>query len=94
MNDKNEGASFNRQNEQEGMQDASRDERNTTGDEFSKTSSDLSEGDSARNFGEVSGTTFGMESNTAKFSNIGPKNQARKGEANEGNNGNMNNGNM
>lgn len=73
-------AEFNGRNEEQGIKKAMEQERADNAGEFSKTNNELSIGDSERNFGEVSGTTFGDQSNTAKFSNIGTKNQERKGE--------------
>ena len=81
-------AEFNGRNEQEGIKEAMQQERAEDPGEFSKTGDERSEGDSERNFGQVSGTTFGDQSNTAKFSNIGTKNQAMKGEG--GDSGNLN----
>jgi hypothetical protein len=81
-------AEFNGRNEQEGIKDAMQQERAESPGEFSKTDDQMSTGDSERNYGQVSGTTFGDQSNTAKFSNIGTKNQAMKGEG--GGSGNLN----
>lgn len=44
-------------------------------DEFTKTENELSLGNSIRNFADVNGTTFGPESNPAKFSHIGGKDE-------------------
>jgi len=81
-------AEFNGRNEEQGIKKAMEQERADNAGELSKTDNELSMGDSERNFGEVSGTTFGDQSNTAKFSNIGTKNQERKGEGSGG--GNLN----
>jgi hypothetical protein len=78
-NDNNKQPDFNGVNQQQGMQEEFQKERETNPDELSKID-DMSLDDSIRNYAEVSGSTFGMESSTAKFSNIGQKNQARKGE--------------
>lgn len=77
---KNKEAEFNNTNEREGMQEAFQQEHQDHQDDITKTGNDLSMGDSIRDFGEVSGTTFGAESNPAKFSNMGQKNQTHKGE--------------
>jgi hypothetical protein len=89
-NDRSERAAFNGRNEKEGMQEEFREERQGAEGEFSKTENELSLGNSVRNFGEVSGTTFGDKSNTAKFSNTGQKNQVRSGDADAGNIENVN----
>ena len=82
-------AEFNGRDEQQGIKEAMQQERAENPGEYSKTENEMSLGDSERNFGEVSGTTFGDQSNTAKFSNIGTKNQERKGEG-DGSNSNLN----
>jgi hypothetical protein len=71
---------FNGVNEHDGLRETFENEHNNDPEAFAKTGDELSLGDSVRTYGEVSGTTFGMQSNTAKFSNIGQKNQERKGE--------------
>src|SRR5436190_24281458 len=81
-------AEFNGRDEQEGIKEEMQKERTENPGEFSKTDDDTSMGDSERNYGQVSGTTFGDQSNTARFSNIGTKNQAMKGEG--GSSGNLN----
>ena len=73
---------FSGKDQREGLREASQNERETAPDENANTEDELSLGDSVHPYGEVSGTTVGMESNTAKFSNIGQKNQVRKGESN------------
>jgi hypothetical protein len=78
-------AEFNGRNEQEGIKEEMQKERAENPGEFSKTDNEMSMGDSERNYGQVSGTTFGDQSNTAKFSNIGTKNQAMKGEGSSSN---------
>jgi len=82
-------AEFNGRDEQQGIKEAMQQERAENPGEYSKTENEMSLGDSERNFGELSGTTFGDQSNTAKFSNIGTKNQERKGEG-DGSNSNLN----
>jgi hypothetical protein len=72
-------AELNGRNEQEGIKEEMQRERAENPGEYSKTDDEMSVGDSERNYGQVSGTTFGDQSNTAKFSNIGTKNQAMKG---------------
>jgi hypothetical protein len=71
---------FNNRNQQEGIKEEAEKERAANPGAFSPTGDELSLDDSIRTQGQVSGSTFGMESNTAKFSNLGPKNQARKGD--------------
>jgi len=73
-------AEFNGLDEQQGIKKAMQQERAENPGEYSTTENEMSMGDSTRNYGEVSGTTFGDQSNTAKFSNIGTKNQDRKEE--------------
>ena len=78
-------AEFNGRNEQEGIKEEMQKERAENPGEFSKTDNEMSMGDSERNYGQVSGTTFCDQSNTARFSNIGTKNQAMKGEGSSSN---------
>ena len=73
-------AEFNGLDEQQGIKKSMQQERAENPGEYSTTENEMSMGDSTRNYGEVSGTTFGDQSNTAKFSNIGTKNQDRKEE--------------
>lgn len=80
-NDKNkQQPDFGGQDQHKKMQEEFEKERSTDQNEFTKTGDDLSLGDSIRTEGEVSGSTFGDNSAPAKFSNIGQKNQTRKGE--------------
>lgn len=51
-------------------------------DEVSKTSDQLSMGDSIRSYGGASGDTFGSGSNVSRFSNIGEKDRHSKGDEN------------
>ena len=81
-NKKNEAPQFNGVNQHEGLREAFQKEHDADPEAYTKPTDELSLDDSTRTYGEVSGTTFGMQSNTAKFSNIGQKNQARKGESN------------
>lgn len=69
---------FNGADEQQGIKEAAQKER-TDNNDVTKTENDLSLGNSIRNYGEVSGTTFGDQSNPAKFSNIGGNNQGQQG---------------
>lgn len=71
---------FNENEEKRGIERQFHKEEDDNGKAFTKAESDLSLGDSIRNNADVNGTTFGMDSNTAKFSNVGKKNQARKEE--------------
>jgi hypothetical protein len=75
----NKDTRFNNVNERQGMDEEFEKEQNASKEE-TNTNDEMSSGNSIRNFGEVSGTTFGSKSNTAKFSNIGRKNQEQKGE--------------
>jgi len=75
----NKDTRFNNVNERKGMDEEFEKEQNASEDQ-AKTNDEMSTGNSIRNFGEVSGSTFGSESNTSKFSNIGRKNQEQKGE--------------
>ncbi len=72
-------AELNGRNEPEGIKEEMLQEHAENLGEFNKTNNEMSVGDSERNYGQVSGTTFDDQSNTAKFSNIGTKNQAMKG---------------
>lgn len=81
MNDRNEDATFNGQPEHRELREEARQERSQHPEDFSQTENDLSTGNSIRNFGEVSGTTFGSESNPAKFGNMGQSNQQGSGTA-------------
>ena len=73
---------FNRVDEQQSIKEAAQKERATeSGKDVTSTENDLSLGNSIRNYGEVSGTTFGDQSNTAKFSNMGDNNQGQQGGA-------------
>lgn len=78
-NKNNRDPRFNHTNERKAMDEEFEKEQNASNEE-TKTNDEMSTGNSIRNFGEVSGTTFGSESNTSKFSNIGRKNQEQKGE--------------
>lgn len=80
MNDRNPNPEFNEQNEQAAMQNRARDEHHQNPEQFSKTKNDLSLGNSIRNEGDVNGSTFGADSNPARFSNLGQKNNVRKEE--------------
>jgi len=64
-------AEFNGRNEEKSMQQEFNKERS----EEQNKKDDLSLSDSIRNQADVNGTTFGADSNSAKFSNIGDKNQ-------------------
>jgi hypothetical protein len=86
-NKKNQ-SEFNGRNERQNMQQEHQQEESANNE--TRVGNDLSLGNSERNFGDVNGSTFGMDSNTAKFSNVGEKNQSRKGEMNN-NMGNPNN---
>jgi len=66
---------FNGKNEKTAMDREFHEEHDNHKDEFSKTENDLSLGNSIRNFADVNGTTFGPESNPAKFSHIGGKDE-------------------
>lgn len=79
MSDRNEGAAFNGQNERSELREQSQQERQQGKGAFSQTENELSTGSSVRNFADVNGTTFGEQSSTSKFSNLGDKNQDRKG---------------
>ena len=71
---------FNGKDEQQGIQAAAQKERTSEeGNDVTNPENDLSLGNSIRNYGEVSGTTFGDQSNPAKFSNIGNSNQGQQG---------------
>lgn len=72
---------FNGRDERQGIKEAAQEERASNTNDVANTENELSLGDSERNYGEVSGTTFGIQSNTAKFSNIGAKNQGIQGNA-------------
>lgn len=73
----NKHPQFNGRDEEEGIKEAAQSERATeAGKDVTSTENDLSLGNSIRNDGDVSGTTFGDQSNTAKFSSIG-NNQGR-----------------
>lgn len=85
MSDRNKGAEFNDRNEKQEMREQSQQERSQNPESYPKTENELSLGNSIRNFGDVNGTTFGSDSNPAKFSNVGQKNKARTGAAGEGN---------
>ena len=76
---------FNGGNEREEMNERFHEEHDKNQDEITKTENELSLENSVRNFGDVNGSTFGADSNTAKFSNLGDKNQARKGEGDQNN---------
>jgi hypothetical protein len=60
------------------MQEKFNYERDAGSEEFSRQD-EMNLGDSIRNQPEV-GATFGEESSTARFSNVGQKNKARKAE--------------
>ena len=75
MNDRNEDATFNGQPERRELREEAGQERSQRPEDFSQTENDRQTGNSIRNFGEVSGTTFGSESNPAKFGNMGQNNQ-------------------
>ena len=81
INERNDNAEFNGRNERESMRQESHEERRSAEGEISKTENDLSLGNSVRNFGEVSGSSFGAESNSAKFSSLGQQ----EGATNESN---------
>ena len=83
---------FNGKNEKEALDKQFHKEHADNPDAFSKTENELSTGNSIRNFGEVSGTTFGAESNPAKFSNIGADDQGQNG-GNDSNRSGVNNAN-
>jgi len=82
---------FNGKDEQQGIQEAAQKERADDNNAVTKTENDLSLGNSIRNYGEVSGTTFGDQSNPAKFSNIGGNNQGQQETGGSG--GNLNDSN-
>lgn len=75
-NKKRNEPEFNNSNEREDMQNESRKEENNID---ATKRDDMSLGDSIRNYADVSGTTFGMDSNPAKFSNIENVNQTNNG---------------
>src|SRR5579875_3094530 len=81
-NNPKERNEFDGMNERDAMNSEYEKEKNTREDASPKASDELSTAGSMRNYGEVSGSTFGDESNTAKFSNMGAKNQERKGDGN------------
>jgi hypothetical protein len=78
-NKSNKNPRFNNTNERKAMDEEFEKEQNASNEE-AKTNDEMSTGNSIRNFGEVSGTTFGSESNTSKFSNIGRNNQEQTGK--------------
>ena len=78
-NNSNKDPRFNNTNERKAMDEEFEKEQNAS-DKAAKTNDEMSTGNSIRNFGEVSGTTFGPESNTVKFSNTGRRNQEQKGD--------------
>lgn len=69
--DRDERPEFDGRNEKDRLREEAQIERQEAENEFSENENEQSPGNSIRNFGEVSGTTFGAESNPAKFSNIG-----------------------
>lgn len=73
---------FNGKNERAAMDREFQEEHDNQKDEFSKTENDLSLGNSIRNVADVNGTTFGPDSNPAKFSHIGGKDQPVEGSNN------------
>ena len=71
---------FNEEDERKGIERQFREEDNTKGKESTKTKNDSALRDSIRNNADVNGTTFGIESNTSKLSDLGKKNKAWKEE--------------
>jgi len=80
ITNRNKGPEFNNVNERKGMNEEFQKEENA---QSPSTNNELSTGNSIRNYGEVNGTTFGAESNTAKFSTTGQKNRTRQGTGDE-----------
>lgn len=79
MKERNEQPDFNGRDERKSMKEEYHNEHDNNSNEFTKKD-DLSLNNSIRNQGDVNGSTFGAASNTSQFSNIGKKNQSRKGE--------------
>ncbi|MGN6398967.1 MAG: hypothetical protein ACTHMD_00830 [Flavisolibacter sp.] len=78
-NNSNKEPRFNNTNERKAMDEEFEKEQNASNEE-AKTNDEMSTGNSIRNFGEVSGTTFGTETNTSKFSNTGRRHQEQRGD--------------
>lgn len=77
---------FNGKNEKAAMDQEYHEEHDGKQKAFTKTENKLSMGDSIRNFADVNGTTFGPESNPAKFGHMGDNNQQEPNSGNAGNN--------
>src|SRR6476620_1751234 len=88
----NKTPEFNGVDEQKAVKEAAQNERTSEqGNDVTNPENDLSLGNSIRNEGDVSGTTFGDQSNPAKFSNIGGANNQGQQGGNSG--GNLNDSN-
>lgn len=82
MKNRNEQPDFNGRDERKSMKEEFHKEQDNNSEEFTKKD-ELSLNNSIRNQGDVNGSTFGASGNTSQFSNIGQKNQTRKGENND-----------
>ncbi|TKK68811.1 hypothetical protein FC093_08940 [Ilyomonas limi] len=84
---------FNGKDEQQGIKKAAQKEQTSDDENVTQTQSGSGLTDSIRNYGEVSGTTFGDQSNPVKFSNIGGNNRGQQDDSANLNDGNRATGN-